>query len=84
MVAADAGEAIKKAKGTAFYKHTGFAGAPSHIDDKYGIDVDDVVNVADILAPELKDRYKLELEYVGTNNNDEVHLGYLPLVKLRR
>src|SRR5688572_7875108 len=34
------GEAIMQAKKTAFFRHTGFKGANSHIDDKYGVDVD--------------------------------------------
>ena len=42
---------IKVAKATTFYKHFSFEGATSHIDDKYGIDVDDIYNVNDILAP---------------------------------
>src|SRR5580765_5158548 len=37
-VAAGRGEAVQSSKQTAFYKHFGFAGAESHIDDKYGID----------------------------------------------
>src|SRR6202012_4152113 len=37
-VAADVGEAVRKSKGTALDKHTGFPGAPSHVDDKYGVD----------------------------------------------
>lgn len=53
-VAADKGIAIQKAKQTAFYKHTGFEGASSHIDDKYGIDVDDIYEIEDILPAQLK------------------------------
>ena len=49
-------EATKKAKATSFYKHYGFKGATSHIDDKFGIDVDDIFNVADILSAELKEK----------------------------
>ena len=41
-VGADKAAAIMQAKKTAFYKHTGFVGAPSHVDDKYGVDVDDL------------------------------------------
>ena len=43
--------AVKKAKETAFYKHSGFTGAVSHIDDKFGIDVDDLYRVDDLLGP---------------------------------
>jgi len=48
VAAGDKGEAVKQAKNTAFYKHTGFKGADSHIDKKYGVDVDDFFEIADI------------------------------------
>src|SRR6185436_10798489 len=50
VAASDKGEAVKQSKNTAFYKHTGFEGAPSHVDDKYGVDVDDVLEIEDILS----------------------------------
>ncbi len=49
IIAADMAGAVKQAKQTAFYKHTGFAGATSHIDDRYGVDVDDAFQVHDFL-----------------------------------
>lgn len=42
VVARNLAEATRMAKNTAFYKHTGFEGAVAHIDDKYGVDVDDI------------------------------------------
>jgi hypothetical protein len=42
VAAKEKGDAVQEAKQTAFYRHTGFKGATSHIDDKYGIDVDDI------------------------------------------
>lgn len=53
-VAVDKGAAVQQAKQTAFYKHTGFKGAESHIDDRYGIDVDDVYEISDILTSRMK------------------------------
>ena len=50
------GEAIKGAKQTVFYKHTGFAGAESHIDDKYGVDVDDVYQIEDHFAHSFQEK----------------------------
>jgi hypothetical protein len=41
--------ASKKAETSTFYKHCGFEGAPSHIDDEYGVDIDNIYNVTDIL-----------------------------------
>jgi hypothetical protein len=76
------GEATKKAKATSFYKHYGFKGATSHIDDKFGIDVDDVFNVADILAPELKEKFSLKITKTNSVFEDKLHIGYLKLEKI--
>ena len=75
-------EATKKAKATSFYKHCGFKGATSHIDDKFGIDVDDIFNVSDILAPELKEKFALKISENNLNFEDELHIGYLKLEKI--
>lgn len=81
VVADNLAEASKKAKESAFYKHTGFSGAPSHIDDKYGIDVDDAYAVTDILSDVVKTRYTLEILEASDLTDDELHLGYMPLYK---
>ena len=75
-------EATKKAKATSFYKHYDFEGATSHIDDKYGIDVDDIYNIEDILAPELKDKFALKISEIENAIEDELNIGYLKLEKL--
>jgi hypothetical protein len=72
-------EAIKQVKKTAFYKHTGFKGAPSHIDDKYGIDVDDLYQIEDILPAEVKKQYRIQLSPSVLANEDVLHLGYFKL-----
>jgi hypothetical protein len=82
-VAADKGAAIKQAKQTAFYKHTGFKGATSHIDDKYGIDVDDIYEIKDILPASLKTKFDIVLEKVADNiPEDELHIGYVKFSSL--
>jgi len=81
-VSADKGIAIQKAKQTAFYKHTGFEGAASHIDDKYGIDVDDVYEIEDILPYHLKEKYRLQITSAENFDEDELHLGYLKIDRL--
>jgi len=82
-VAKDKGAAIKAAKGTAFFKHTGFKGANSHIDDKFGIDVDDLHQIADILPEMHKRNYKINLHPLASPTaEDELHIGYLILEKL--
>jgi hypothetical protein len=75
-------EAIKLSKETAFYKHTGFKGASSHIDDKYGIDVDDVHAIDDILDPASKSAYKIVLKKTKMLVVDEMKLGYFKWTKL--
>ncbi|MCZ4243354.1 DUF1543 domain-containing protein [Pedobacter punctiformis] len=79
LATTDKATAIKQAKETAFYKHTGFEGAPSHIDDKYGVDVDDVFEISDVLTKEVKSHYKLKLTATDNTIPDKIHLGYLPL-----
>ncbi len=72
-------EATKKAKATSFFKHYGFEGAASHIDDKYGIDVDDIYNIEDILAPEIKEKFALKITKTDNVIEDKLHIGYLKL-----
>lgn len=74
--------AIKQAKETAFYKHAGFEGATSHIDDKYGVDVDDVFEIEDILPARIKQDYRLHIRLAADLPKDEMYLGYLILSKL--
>ena len=74
--------AIQQAKATGFYKHTGFKGAESHIDDKYGVDVDDIFEIEDILPSHVKEKYKILLSPTDITTEDEVNLGYFRLEKL--
>ncbi|MBB2146458.1 DUF1543 domain-containing protein [Pedobacter sp. LMG 31464] len=74
--------AIKQAKETAFYKHTAFEGATSHIDDKFGVDVDDIFEIQDILSSETKSKYALKFTSNIDLSEDEIFLGYLPLSKI--
>lgn len=83
VVSKDKGEAIQASKKTAFYKHTGFEGATSHVDDKYGIDVDDLFAIPDILTPALKEKFSLQIRKTNSEaKEDEIHLGYLTMAKL--
>jgi hypothetical protein len=78
IVAENQGEAIRLSRQTAFFKHTGFKGAPSHIDDKYGIDVDDIFTVKEILAQSFKEKYAINITE-SDGPEDELTLGYFPL-----
>jgi len=80
ITAEDKGLAVARAKDAAFYKHKGFKGAPSHIDDRYGVDVDDIFKIPDILPPDTKRSYSLLIEPAPPNQEeDEIHLGYFKL-----
>jgi len=81
-ISPEKGIAIQKAKQTAFYKHTGFEGATSHIDDKYGLDVDDIYEIEDILPFHLKQQYRIQLIKTEDEKEDELHLGYMKIDKL--
>jgi hypothetical protein len=72
-------EATTKAKATSFYKQYDFNGAKSHIDDKFGIDIDEVYNVTDILASDLTAKFAIKITKSNDLTEDELHIGYLKL-----
>lgn len=78
----DMATAIQEAKKTSFYRETQFPGANSHIDDKYGLDVDDIYDVAEILPLHQKEKYALKITEDHSGGHDEYHLGYFKLDKL--
>lgn len=65
--------AIAQAKKTAFFRH---CDSP-HVDDKYGVDVDDIYEISDILPFSIKDQYSLLITPANDAVEDEIHLGYL-------
>ena len=80
VAAPDKGEAVKAARQTAFFRHTGFKGANAHIDDKYGGDVDDIYAIRDILPAAIKGKYSLEITPAQPHAaEDLIHLGYFKL-----
>ncbi|WP_221391080.1 DUF1543 domain-containing protein [Dyadobacter sp. NIV53] len=82
-VKANRADAMKEAKQTLFFKNNHFGGATSHIDDKYGIDVDDLYLIEDILSADQRDKYRIVLTPLETEKQDEIHLGYLKLSSLK-
>jgi len=79
----DRAQAAQEAKKTVFYKTNTLKGAGSHIDEKYGIDVDDIYRIEDILSPHQKELYHIEITAEEGLKEDEIHLGYLKLDKIR-
>lgn len=82
VVAIDKAGAIKQAKESAFYRHTGFKGADSHIDDKYGVDVDDLYEIEEILPPSIKEKFAVSIRPAANAAKDAWHLGYTKLSSL--
>ena len=74
-IASDKNNAINRAKQTIFFKHT----VSPHVDDKYGVDVDDLYEVEDILPQSVKSRYRLVITPSDRGGEDEIHLGYFKL-----
>ncbi len=83
-IARDKAEAIDRAKETVFFKHCGYEGAPSHVDDKYGIDVDDFYDIEELLPAQVRNDYGIWItkaeEAVA---EDEIHSGFQLLKKLK-
>ncbi len=78
-VAATKGDAVKAAVKTVFYKHTSLPGpGVSHIDDRYGVDVDDIFAIKDILPAAMKKQYNIRINETpdSTLPDDQWHLGY--------
>lgn len=83
MVGRSMAEIITRVKKTEFYKTMGFSGAVSHIDDRYGVDIDDIFKVEDILTQEFKDKYSIKLEKSDESLRPNLmKVGYFKLSKL--
>lgn len=79
-------EALKDSKNTEFFKTktiTTVRGANSHIDDKYGIDVDEIYRIDDLLSEDMKKQFTINLVKVEEELiPDEINLGYFKLNRL--
>lgn len=83
VVAPDKAKAVSKAKTSDFYKTNGFKGAASHIDEKYGLDVDDIYEIEDLLPAATKLQYQLKIVAAEESAPDEINLGYMQLHRLK-
>ncbi|MFZ4929692.1 DUF1543 domain-containing protein [Chryseobacterium sp. Mn2064] len=84
MVGQSMGEIVKRARGTEFYQTMGFEGAVSHIDDKHGVDIDDIFNVNDILPVHMKEKYSIVLTKSNVEDQkNPMGLGYLKIDKVQ-
>jgi hypothetical protein len=80
----DKGAATKEAKSTLFYQHNQIPGGTSHIDDRYGIDVDDIYEIEELLSPAQKEKYRIEIMPGTDLPEDAYHLGYLKLPEIEQ
>ncbi|MDO7744990.1 MAG: DUF1543 domain-containing protein [Pedobacter sp.] len=78
----DRSQAVQSSKKTVFFKTNSIKGANSHIDEKYGIDVDDIYRIEEILDESQKELYKIVITPSSALPEDEIHLGYFKLDKL--
>lgn len=75
--------AFKQAKETLFFQHNYIEGSgASHIDDKYGVDVDELYEIEDILSSAQKSKYSIEITPGNGTADDELHLGYVKMSSL--
>jgi hypothetical protein len=79
-------QAAQAAKQSVFFKTNSLKGiAASHIDEKYGVDVDEVYQIEDILSENLKEKYRIVIKDTEADlPEDAIHLGYIKLDKLAR
>lgn len=77
----DKASAFKEAKSTLFFEENNYGGN-SHIDDKYGIDVDDLYQIEDILRTASKEKYRIEITAGSDLPEDVINLGYFKLSSL--
>lgn len=85
VVAPNLAVAQQEIKNSAFYKNYNFPGAVSHIDDKYGLDIDESYNVSELIRAEDKLCYGLQMTIASKDQpEDELHIGYLPLKNISK
>ena len=82
IVAKDIDEASRNAKQSPFYHQH----ISPHIDDKYGIDVDDVYPVEDIMDESSRQQFGIVLTAAADGNTveDKLHIGYLKFSDLEK
>jgi hypothetical protein len=84
MVGKSIAEIIRRVKKTDFYKNRGFKNAESHIDDKHGVDIDDIFKINDILPIQMKEKYSISLEKnEDKNQKNHTFIGYLAISKIK-
>lgn len=82
-VAESLSKASQIAKKTLFFKTNTFRNATSHIDDQYGIAVDEIYFIRDILPEYFKAKYEIKIQKVEKKViPDQLHIGYVKIANL--
>ena len=77
-------KAVQHAKNNLFFKTNSLKGiATAHIDEKYGVDIDSVHHIEDLLSPDLKAKFRILFEDGAHLPEDKIHLGYFKLDKIK-
>ncbi|WP_121966678.1 DUF1543 domain-containing protein [Myroides sp. N17-2] len=81
VVANSQKDAIQYVKNTSFYEEYNLPPKGySHVDNKYGVDVDDIYEITDILNEELKQQFALQITpSTEPLIEDHIELGYMKL-----
>jgi len=76
--------AVQAAKKNLFFKTNSLKGiATAHIDEKYGVDIDSIHQVEELLSPTIKAKYRIVIADGPNLPEDEIHLGYFKLDKIK-
>lgn len=78
----DRKEALKAATNLSFFKEKSIKGnkaASAHIDEKFGLAVDEIHRIDDLLSPAIKAHFGIALTPNPTTSEDELHIGYLKI-----
>lgn len=80
IVASSMAEAIRLGKEDTFWKHYN----EPHVDNKFGIDVDDIYLVEDMLPASISSQFSIQIEEDSENlSEDSLQIGYMKLSKLK-
>ena len=82
VVAKNKTEAIKKIKETEFYKDFSITGGKSHIDNQYGVAIDEVFIIDDILEEEFTNAFSILIEPTSNSKLNSHKIGYIKLSSL--
>lgn len=84
VVAETLQQAISQAKKSPFYKSMSVAKGPSHIDNRYGVAIDEAFNVKDILPEATRSQFDLKIEPLHTEEFklNKKAVGYFKLTEL--